>query len=166
MGPNYILLAHKAWCARDNWQWVPLLSHSFGSHLDYPWRTSRVHQQYLYITNTPCLCASGSLEWASSHDNARKLQLAPGGADSRLNGQSLVKKWRPANPKMIVAKNQEVDFLAIKCKTAPVLAKSAGVCTKFKIYHRRLPQRNKSWYAYLRWSIIYVGCFSSFWFHV
>jgi hypothetical protein len=33
---------------------------------------------------------------------------------------------------MIFAKNQEVYFLALKCKTTPVPAKSAETCTKFK----------------------------------
>jgi hypothetical protein len=32
-------------------------------------------------------------------------------------------------------------------------------CTKFKKYLRRLPQQKESWYAYPRWSTIYVGCF-------
>jgi hypothetical protein len=45
---------------------------------------------------------------------------------------------------MIVAKTQEVDFLAIKCKTTPVPAKSAGACAKFKIYLQRMPQQNDS----------------------
>jgi hypothetical protein len=35
---------------------------------------------------------------------------------------------------MIFTKNQEVYFLALKCKTTPVPAKSAGTCTKFKKY--------------------------------
>jgi hypothetical protein len=61
--------------------------------------------------------------------------------------------------KMIFAKNQEVYFLALKCKTTPVPAKSVGTCTKFKKYLWRLPQQNESWYAYPRWSTIYVGCF-------
>jgi hypothetical protein len=38
------------------------------------------------------------------------------------------------DPKMIFAKNQEVYFLVLKCKTTPVQAKSAGICTKFKKY--------------------------------
>jgi hypothetical protein len=33
-------------------------------------------------------------------------------------------------------------------------------CTKFKKYLWRPPQKNESWYAYPRWSIIYVGRFS------
>jgi hypothetical protein len=33
---------------------------------------------------------------------------------------------------MIFAKNQEVYFLALKCKTTPVPAKSAETCAKFK----------------------------------
>jgi hypothetical protein len=46
--------------------------------------------------------------------------------------------------KMIFVKNQEVYFLALKCKTNPVPAKSAGTCTKFKKYLRSLPQQNES----------------------
>jgi hypothetical protein len=46
---------------------------------------------------------------------------------------------------MIFAKKKlEADFLALKCKTTSVLAKSAGACGKFKIYLQRLPQQNKS----------------------
>jgi hypothetical protein len=83
----------------------------------------------------------------------------PGGADSHFFPTCLVKKWHVADPKMIFAKNQEVYFLALKCKTTPVPTKSAGTCTKFKKYLRRLPQQNESWYAYPRWPTIYVGCF-------
>jgi hypothetical protein len=36
------------------------------------------------------------------------------------------------DPKMIFAKNQEVYFLALKYKTTPVPANSAGTCTKLK----------------------------------
>jgi hypothetical protein len=60
---------------------------------------------------------------------------------------------------MIFAKNQEVYFLALKCRTTPVPAKLAATCKKFKKYLWRLPQQNESWYAYPRWSTIYVGCF-------
>jgi hypothetical protein len=91
----------------------------------------------------------------TTHENFRS---RPGGAESLLNGQSLVKKWRVADPKMIFVKNQELVLLALKCKPTPVPAKSAKDCAKSKIYLRRLPQRNESWYAYLRWYIIYVGC--------
>jgi hypothetical protein len=45
-----------------------------------------------------------------------------------------VKKWRVTDPKILFAKNQEVDFLALKCKTTPVLPKLAGASAKFKIY--------------------------------
>jgi hypothetical protein len=51
-----------------------------------------------------------------------------------------VKKLRIANPKMIFAKNQEVYFLALKCKTTLVRAKSAETCAKFKNNIRKLPQ--------------------------
>jgi hypothetical protein len=83
----------------------------------------------------------------------------PDSADSRFFPTCLVKKWHVADPKMIFAKNQEVYFLALMCKTTPVPTKSAGTCTKFKKYIRRLPQQNESWYAYPRWSTIYGGCF-------
>jgi hypothetical protein len=36
------------------------------------------------------------------------------------------------DPKMIFAKNQEVNFLALKCKTAPVPAKPVGACAKLE----------------------------------
>jgi hypothetical protein len=48
------------------------------------------------------------------------------------------------DPKMIFAKKQEVKFLALKCKTTPVPAKSVGACAKFRIYLQRLPQQNES----------------------
>jgi hypothetical protein len=83
----------------------------------------------------------------------------PGGADSHFFTTCLVNKWYILDPKMIFAKNQEVYFLALKYKTTPVPTKSAATCTKFKKYLWRLPQQNESWYAYPRWSTIYVGCF-------
>jgi hypothetical protein len=83
----------------------------------------------------------------------------PDGADSHFPPTYLVKKWHVADPKMIFTKNYEVYFLALICKTTPVPTKSAGICTKFKKYLQRLPQQNESWYAYPRWSTIYVGCF-------
>jgi hypothetical protein len=48
------------------------------------------------------------------------------------------------DPKIIFAKNQEVHFLVLKCKTTPVAAKSAGICTKVKKYLRRLPQQTRA----------------------
>jgi hypothetical protein len=33
---------------------------------------------------------------------------------------------------MIFAKNQEVYYLALKCKTTPVASKSTGTCAKLK----------------------------------
>jgi hypothetical protein len=38
---------------------------------------------------------------------------------------------------MIFAKNQEVYFLPLKCKTTPLPAKLAGTCAKFRIYLQR-----------------------------
>jgi hypothetical protein len=82
----------------------------------------------------------------------------PGGAESRLNDQSLVEKWRLADQKWFLQKNRELVLLPLKCKLTPVTAKSVGACAKSKIYLWRFPQWNESWYAYPRWSIIYVGC--------
>jgi hypothetical protein len=93
------------------------------------------------------------------NDNAWKLLLAPRRCGFLFFPHLLVKKWHVVDPKMIIAKNQEVYFLVLKCKTTPVPTKSAGTCTKFKKYLRRLTQQNESWYAYPRWSTIYVGCF-------
>jgi hypothetical protein len=84
----------------------------------------------------------------TTHENSRS---RPGGVDSRFFPCCLVKKWRITDPKMICAKNQEVNFLALKCKTAPVPTISTGACAKFRIYLQRLWQQNESWY---------VGCFS------
>jgi hypothetical protein len=92
-----------------------------------------------------------------THENYRS---RPGSAESRFSATYLLKKWRIANPKMIFAKNQEVYFLALKCKTTPVLAKLAETCAKFKNNPQRLPQWNESSYAYPMWSNIYVWCFS------
>jgi hypothetical protein len=64
------------------------------------------------------------------------------GADSRLNSQSFVKKWRVADPNIIFEKNQELVLLPLTCKPSPVPAKSVGACPKFKIYLRRC--RNKT----------------------
>jgi hypothetical protein len=93
----------------------------------------------------------------TTHENSRSHL---GGAESRLNSQSLVKKWHVADPKMIFAKNQEVEFFALKCKATPVPAKSEEACVNFRIRLQRLPQQKESWYEYHRWSTIYVGCFS------
>jgi hypothetical protein len=94
------------------------------------------------------------------NDDARKLLLTPRHCGVSFSPTYLVKKWRIANPKMIFAKNQEVYFLALKCKTTPVPAKSTEIYVKFKNNLQRLSQWNESWYAYPRWSNIYVWCFS------
>jgi hypothetical protein len=100
----------------------------------------------------------------TAHENSHSRR---GGEESPFSPCCLVKKWSVADPKMIFfAKNQELYFLALKCKTTPILAKSAGTCTKFKKYLRRLLQQNESFYAYSRMSTIYLGCFPSFWFRV
>jgi hypothetical protein len=93
----------------------------------------------------------------TTHENSRS---RPGGAESHLNGKSLVNKLCVLDPKMIFVKNQEVEFLVLKCKTTPVLTKSARACAKFKIYLWRLLQRNETSYAYPRCYTIYVGWFS------
>jgi hypothetical protein len=91
----------------------------------------------------------------ATHKNSRS---RPVSAVSRLNGQRLVKIWHVADTKITSAKNQEVEFLAVKCKITPVLVKSAGACANFGIHLRRLPQQNERWY---------VGVFfPSFQFHV
>jgi hypothetical protein len=92
-----------------------------------------------------------------THENYRS---RPGSAESHFSDTYLVKKWCIANPKMIFAKNQEVYFLALKCKTTPVPTKSAETCAKFKNNPQRLPQWNESSYAYPRWFNTYVWCFS------
>jgi hypothetical protein len=94
----------------------------------------------------------------AQNDNPQISWSWPGGAESRFNGQSLVKKWCVADPKIIFAKNQELVLLALKCKPASVLEKLAGACTKFKRYIRRFARQNKIWYVYPKWSIIYMGC--------
>jgi hypothetical protein len=93
----------------------------------------------------------------TTHKNSRS---RPGGVDSRFFPCCLVKKWHVVDPKIIFSKNQEVNFLALKCKTAPVPAKPARACKFFGIYLQRLWQRNESWYPYPRLSTIYVGYFS------
>jgi hypothetical protein len=45
---------------------------------------------------------NSGLAW---NDNTQKLPLAARGTESRFNGQSLVKKWHVADPKMIFTKN-------------------------------------------------------------
>jgi hypothetical protein len=60
---------------------------------------------------------------------------------------------------MIFTKNQEVYFLALKCKTTPVPAKSVGTCAKFKKYLQRLRNRMRADMCIPSVSIIYVGCF-------
>jgi hypothetical protein len=92
-----------------------------------------------------------------THENYRS---RPDSAESRFSATYLVKKWRIANPKMIFAKNQDVYFLALKCKFTPFPAKSAETCAKSKNNPQRLPQWNESSYAYPIWSNIYVWCFS------
>jgi hypothetical protein len=61
---------------------------------------------------------------------------------------------------MIFIKNQEVYFLALKCKTTPVPSKSVGTCTKFKKYLQRLCNKMRADMCIPRVSTIYVGCFS------
>jgi hypothetical protein len=78
------------------------------------------------------------------NDGARKLPLVARRCGVSLFFYCLVKTWHVADPKMIFTKNQEVYFLALKCKTTLVPAKSAGTCAKFKKYLWRLSQRNES----------------------
>jgi hypothetical protein len=61
---------------------------------------------------------------------------------------------------MIFTKNLEVYFLALKCKTTHVPAKSAGTCAKFKKYLQRLCNKTRADMCIPRVSTIYVGCFS------
>jgi hypothetical protein len=63
----------------------------------------------------------------TTHENSRS---RVGGAVSRFSGQSLVKKWRVADPNMIFAKNQELVLLALKFKPIPVPTKSVRTCAK------------------------------------
>jgi hypothetical protein len=91
----------------------------------------------------------------TTRENSRS---RPGGAESLLNGQSLVKKMSCSESKNDFCKNQELVLLPVKCKPTSVPPKSAGACAKFKIYLQRFPQQKESWYAYPRWYIIYVGC--------
>jgi hypothetical protein len=59
----------------------------------------------------------------------------PVGEEYRLNGQSLVKKWRVSHSKKF-AKNQELVVLLLKCKPTPIPAKLAVACTQSKIYDK------------------------------
>jgi hypothetical protein len=94
-----------------------------------------------------------------AHENSRS---RPSGAESPFFPWCLVKKWHVADPKMIFTKNQEVYFLALKCKTTHVPAKSVGTCEKFKKYLRRLRNKMRVDMCIPRVSTIYVGCFFQF----
>jgi hypothetical protein len=61
---------------------------------------------------------------------------------------------------MIFTKNQEVYFFALKYKTTPVPAKSAGTCAKFKKHLRMLRNKMRADMCIPMVSTIYVGCFS------
>jgi hypothetical protein len=61
---------------------------------------------------------------------------------------------------MIFTNNQEVYFLALKCKTTPIPTKSAGTCAKFKKYLQTLRNKTRADMRIPRVSTIYVGCFS------
>jgi hypothetical protein len=69
-----------------------------------------------------------------THKNSRS---QPDVAESHLNDQSLVKKWRIADSNIIFEQNQKLVLLPLKCKSSPVPVKSVGACAKFKIYLQR-----------------------------
>jgi hypothetical protein len=94
------------------------------------------------------------------NDGVRKLPLAarrcgvpPKWSKFREENDALwIQKW------FFLKKIKTLSCMPLKCKPTPVPAESAEACIKFKIYLRRLPQRNDSWYVCPRWSIIYVAC--------
>jgi hypothetical protein len=49
---------------------------------------------------------------------------------------------------------------ALKCKPTLLPPNSAGAREKSRIYLQRFVRQNERWYAYLEWSIFYVGCYS------
>jgi hypothetical protein len=67
-----------------------------------------------------------------------------------------VKIWRVADPKMIFAKNQERVLLCPIVQIHPGSSEIDRICTKFKKCLGRSARRNKSSYAYLRRSNIYM----------
>jgi hypothetical protein len=100
------------------------------------------------------------------NDSARKLPLVARRCGVPFFPCCLVKKWCVADPKMIFAKNQEVYFLALKCKTTPVPTKSAGTCAKFKKYLQRLPHKTRADIRIPGCLLFMWGVFPSFWFRV
>jgi hypothetical protein len=52
----------------------------------------------------------------TAHENSRS---RPGGVDSLLNDQSLVKKWHVADPKMIFVKKPGACLISAKVQTHP-----------------------------------------------
>jgi hypothetical protein len=77
----------------------------------------------------------------TTHENSCS---RPGGAESRLNSQSFVNKWRVADPNIIFEKNQKLVLLSLTCKPSPIPAKSVGACAKFKIYLRRWRSKTRA----------------------
>jgi hypothetical protein len=67
---------------------------------------------------------------------------------------------------MIFAKNQEVYFLALKCKTTPVPSKSAATCTKFKKYSEGCRNKTRADMRIPGGLLFMWGVFSSFRFRV
>jgi hypothetical protein len=90
------------------------------------------------------------------HENSRS---RPGGTESRLNGQSLVKKWRVADPNMIFEKKSGACLISAKVQIQPGSSKIGRSLHKIQNIPLKVSQRNESWYMYPRWSIIYVGVF-------
>jgi hypothetical protein len=81
----------------------------------------------------------------------------PDVAESHLKDQSLVKKWRIADPNIIFEKKSEACLITAKVQIQPGSSEIGRSLRKIQNIPPKVSQRNESWYMYPRWSIIYVG---------
>jgi hypothetical protein len=93
----------------------------------------------------------------TAHENSRS---RPGGAESPFFSLTFSEEMTCCGSKNDFYKKLGGLFLALKCKTNHVPAKSVGTCAKFKKYLQSLRNKMRADMCIPRVSTIYVGCFS------
>jgi hypothetical protein len=91
----------------------------------------------------------------TARENSR---LWPGDMECRLNGQRFVNIWHVMDPKIIFANNQQRILLCAKIQTYAIFNKIGRSLCRVQKKSPKVWAPNESWYAHLKWSIIYVGC--------
>jgi hypothetical protein len=93
--------------------------------------------------------------------------LRPGGTESRLNGQSLVKKWRITDPKMIFAKKSGGWLFSAKVQNHPGSTKIGKELAQILKYTSEGCRNETRPHIRIPGGLVFLwGVFPSFWFRV